>query len=315
MSQSLHGPVRVGAVGVRPGDADGILGVVPRGNLFEIAAFSDEGLEPAHVERPPIPHVPDYNQLLDRQDLELVLVDGPVELRRDLAMRALKAGKHVVVARPFADTFGDAYKMARLARQQERLVTCEMPRRHETLFRKVRGAVGAGEIGEPFSIEYRLLLPDALDAKAEEGVLVQHGVDLIDQALLLTGHELKDVRAFVRENARELDWHFRIHVTLRHGGWLAVEMMKGAPGKLPPWTVIGETGILTTPDGASVHISDSSGQRTPSAEFPLIDFWPNVYDAIRSGMPLENTARQIVRAFRVWEAAMTSIEEDMPISV
>jgi predicted dehydrogenase len=310
---AIDGRIRVGAVGVRPGEASGLLTELPDG-LFEAVAFSDEGLEPSGGAGFKLTHRPDFNNLLEDEGIDLVLVDGPVELRGDFTARALSAGKHVVTARPFADTFADAYRMARKARQADRIVTCQMPARLDGLFRKVRGGVGADAVGEVFAVEHRVWLPEPLEAGAKEGLLVKHGVDLLDQTLLVLGTEVRDVRTFVRERREEVDWHFRVELSLRNGGWAVTEMMAGAPTAPPRWTVLGETGCLRSEGERLIRWAPDGGEEG-GAEFPQIDFWQNVHGAVTSGVPLENTARQIVRAFRVWEAALESIGEPGPVSV
>lgn len=307
-------PISVVAVGVRPGEYDGILAEVPQDGRFQIVAFSDEGLEPRKLPSYPFPCCPDYNRLLQDVPVDLILIDGPLDLRPDFAVRGTGAGKHVVVARPLADTVADAYRMAKTARKNEALLTSAMPERADLLFRKVRDAVVSGLLGDLFSIEHRVCLDLPIDELPEEGLLVEHGVDLIDRVLLLLDSEVKDVRAFTRDVTEDVDCHFRVELTLRTGGWAAIEMVVAPAPPAPAWRLVGSRGSLVGEGGKLVHYGAEGTQELEGA-YPDVEFWDNVHAALTAGAELEVQPHQIVRAYRVHEVAIASLEGGEPLAV
>lgn len=59
----------------------------------------------------------DYRRLLDRKDIQAVMVTVPLPLHAKIAMDAMNAGKHVFCEKLMAYTIEDAKKMARTAKQ------------------------------------------------------------------------------------------------------------------------------------------------------------------------------------------------------
>ncbi len=52
--------------------------------------------------------VTDYRKLLDRKDIDVVVVGIPNDLHREVVVAAAKAGKHVILEKPIAHTLKDA---------------------------------------------------------------------------------------------------------------------------------------------------------------------------------------------------------------
>ena len=48
----------------------------------------------------------DYREVLEREDIEVVDICLPHNLHREVAVEALRAGKHVLLEKPIADTGG-----------------------------------------------------------------------------------------------------------------------------------------------------------------------------------------------------------------
>ncbi len=53
----------------------------------------------------------DYRKLLDRKDIDVVVVGIPNDLHREVVVAAAKAGKHVILEKPLAHTLKDADEM------------------------------------------------------------------------------------------------------------------------------------------------------------------------------------------------------------
>jgi predicted dehydrogenase len=112
-------------------------------------------------------------------DIDLVVVASPAATHVDVAARALRAGKHVLVEKPVS---WDAEKIARLAAlSREHEVTC-VPG-HNSIYvpelARIRSALAAGAFGPLLSLEvteaYRM--PDELAARYAgplEEVLIHH---------------------------------------------------------------------------------------------------------------------------------------------
>ena len=89
-----------------------------------------------------------YDELLDRNDVDTVYVGLVNDLHYDYARRALEAGKHAVVEKPFTVTLDEAEALADLARSRGLFVFEAIPTVHMPLYRSiVERAGGIGRVG------------------------------------------------------------------------------------------------------------------------------------------------------------------------
>lgn len=89
-----------------------------------------------------------YDELLDRNDVDTVYVGLVNDLHYDYARRALEAGKHAVVEKPFTVTLDEAEALADLGRSRRLFVFEAIPTVHMPLYRSiVERAGGIGRVG------------------------------------------------------------------------------------------------------------------------------------------------------------------------
>jgi myo-inositol 2-dehydrogenase/D-chiro-inositol 1-dehydrogenase len=61
----------------------------------------------------------DYRQLLERKDIDMVVVGIPNDLHREVVVASAEAGKHVVVEKPLAHTLADGRAMVKACREHK----------------------------------------------------------------------------------------------------------------------------------------------------------------------------------------------------
>jgi predicted dehydrogenase len=83
----------------------------------------------------------DLDGLLADGDIDLAVVAMPSHLHADAAVRAMRAGKHVLVEKPFATSLADADRMLGVARATGRLLTGGQNQRYAPDFLKVREVI------------------------------------------------------------------------------------------------------------------------------------------------------------------------------
>jgi predicted dehydrogenase len=144
----------------------------------------------------------DWGRVINRRDIDIVIVSTPHDLLARATAVALQAGKHVLVEKPAADSVSDLEEMIRVAKLTGGLVRVGFNHRYCRAFRKarellpeiaplmhVRGRYGHG--GRPgYDREWR--------AKAVRGggELIDQGVHLIDLARWFLG-DFVDVQGMV----------------------------------------------------------------------------------------------------------------------
>ena len=85
--------------------------------------------------------LPEVYEALDDPTIDLVVVGTPNDTHYDLAVKALNAGKHVVVDKPFALTPVDAQRLAALALAKGRVLSVFQNRRWDSDFLGARAAI------------------------------------------------------------------------------------------------------------------------------------------------------------------------------
>jgi scyllo-inositol 2-dehydrogenase (NADP+) len=132
--------------------------------------------------------------LLEDPAVELVVVAAPNAVHHRLAAAALRAGRHVVVDKPFTLSTADADELIALAGAADRRLSVFQNRRWDGDFLTVRRCLETGLLGEvsSFASRYDRFRPVPKGGWKEEavpgsGVLWDLGPHLVDQALALFG--------------------------------------------------------------------------------------------------------------------------------
>lgn len=126
--------------------------------------------------------------LLSRDDIAIVHLATPPRTHADLAVQALRAGKHVLCEKPLAITTSDAQRIAQAAREADRRVTVNLIMRYNPLAEAVQAIVAEGLLGEPI---HGMFLNEAKDQDLgpdhwfwdqgqSGGIFIEHGVHFFD---------------------------------------------------------------------------------------------------------------------------------------
>ena len=164
------------------------------------------------------PNVKSYASLeeLLADDIELVVVNTPVETHYEYAKKALLAGKHALVEKAFTTTAAEAEELNAIAKEKGLKLTVYQNRRWDSDFMTVKQVADQNLLGDIVEAEFHfdrynpLLSPKTHKetANAGAGVLKDLGSHIIDQALYLFGYPEAvhgDVR-ITRENSLVDDW-------------------------------------------------------------------------------------------------------------
>jgi scyllo-inositol 2-dehydrogenase (NADP+) len=209
----------------------------------------------AQVERdhPGVRVVGSAEELLADPAVELVVVAAPNAVHHRLAGAALRAGRHVVVDKPFALSVVEADELIALAEAAGRRLSVFHNRRWDGDFRTVRRGVEAGLLGEvaTFVSRYDRFRPVPKGSWKEEagpgsGLLWDLGPHLIDQAMVLFGPP-RTVWADLGVQRAAVEAVDYVHLVLGYGRLRAVlhaGMLVRDPG--PRFEVHGDRGSLVT---------------------------------------------------------------------
>ena len=194
--------------------------------------------------------------MLADESIAVILVATPNDTHRPIALRAMEAGKNVIVEKPATLSLKELTELEDMAGKTGQFLTVHQNRRWDEDLLTVREILKDQTMGEIFRIESRVhgsrgIPGDWRKEKAHGGGMVlDWGVHLFDQIFRLTGERrLKTVYATLTNvTNQEVDDGFT--AVLRFEGGLEVLVEVGTNNfiSLPRWYVLGENGSAVVED-------------------------------------------------------------------
>lgn len=194
--------------------------------------------------------------MLADESIDVILVATPNDTHRPIALRAMEAGKNVIVEKPATLSLKELTELEDMAGKTGQFLTVHQNRRWDEDLLTVREILKDQTMGEIFRIESRVhgsrgIPGDWRKEKAHGGGMVlDWGVHLFDQIFRLTGERrLKTVYAtLINVTNQEVDDGFT--AVLRFEGGLEVLVEVGTNNfiSLPRWYVLGENGSAVVED-------------------------------------------------------------------
>lgn len=135
-------------------------------------------------------------EMLANADIELVVVNTPVQTHFEYVKKALEAEKNVIVEKPFSVTISEAEELVKLASEKNLFLSVYQNRRFDRDFLQVQHILDEGRLGTLKEAEIRFdrfrTEPSAKEHKENpqlkgSGALHDLGSHLIDQATQLFG--------------------------------------------------------------------------------------------------------------------------------
>lgn len=274
-----------------------------------------------------------------RPDIDVIVIATPHDTHFELAQRALLAGKHVVIDKPFALSVGDAERLIDLSKRVGRLLTVFHNRRWDGDFLTVRDMLAQGQLGEVrlFEAYWDRFRPDVKAGWRESampgaGIVWNLAPHLVDQALLLFG--MPDaVQADIERQRRAalVDDYFR--ATLYYG---ATRVVLGgsslAAAARPRFAVHGTQGSFVkygldpqedrlaaggdplsagfgddVPDCyGALTIADAPARSIATQSGAYVTFYRTLADAIATGAPLPVEPSDALSGLKILEAIHSS---------
>ena len=182
----------------------GLIGYGLAGRVFHAPLLQAAGIAVAQVassraeevrrDFPEAKVVADPMAVATSQDVDLVVVASPNDTHHSLGMAALRAGRAVVIDKPFARTVAEAEELIATARQQKKLLSVFHNRRWDSDFLTLQASIDRGDLGEVVAYQCRFdrFRLEVLDRWREQpalggGIFFDLAPHLIDQALHLFG--------------------------------------------------------------------------------------------------------------------------------
>ena len=164
-AQPVEGPVRLGIVGA------GIRGLElmqsalnAGGKIVAVCDLYDGHFRRAQEIQPNTPTTRDYHEIVNRKDIDAVIVATSDHWHAPVAIAAMKAGKDVYCEKPMSHTIPEALEMAHTAKQTGRLVQVGSQSLCMESTKKGKQWLDAGEIGTVYMVQCSIFRPSAIGA-------------------------------------------------------------------------------------------------------------------------------------------------------
>ncbi len=265
--------------------------------------------------------------------IDLVAISTPNTAHFDLAARALAAGKHVVVDKPFTVTSQEARELVRRADAAGRILTVFHNFRYYADYLALKQMMADGVLGEIVYFEshfdrYAPQVPDAWREKAGPGSgtwwdLAPH---MVDQVLQLFGKPdaLYADMAIQRDGGGATDY---FHVLMRYGEKLRVVLtscfmaaedslrfvVHGSKASLIKHGIDTRDGL--DPKPGKLIFGDGSTKPAPAGRADACAFYAAVRDAINGLAPNPVAPQEAIAVMEMLEAAEVSAAERREVTL
>lgn len=294
-------------------------------------ADDDAGRGQTMASRFGVEHDQDYRRLLDRDDIQAVVVTSANAHHRDQVIAAATAGKHVLCEKPIATTRDDAVAMIDACARNGVHLQTAFPMRFSPPVIALRQAIQDGAIGTPLAAmttNHGRMPPGWFSdpALAGGGAVMDHTVHVADLLRWIFGAEFTEVYA-------EVDT--RIHpgiatddvgillLTMESGLFASLDPSWARPKTWPTWggvtmEVVGDDGVIAMDAfKQQLHVFDDRAgayRLEPwgaGGDPPMIR---SFVDAILGGREPEVTGTDGLKALEVVLCAYESAKTHQPVA-
>jgi len=229
----------------------------------------------------------DYKDMLADSNIDAVSITTMWDQHTDIAVDALKAGKHVFLEKPMASTVADCEKIIAASKGSKGILQIGHIVRFNPRYRAAKKVISEGAIGKVLSLSSRRNIPASWTPEIlnKIGPIVGDGIHDTDIMLWLTGDKIVsayaqtvDLRGLKNPDIGQTMYRFA------NGATATLETVWCMPEHTPfdideRMTVIGSEGLI--------HIQDTFPNlgivtKTTGVRSPDTTYWPE-FDGYRGG--------------------------------
>lgn len=307
---------------------------------FELKYVLERTKNLSQTKYPEVIVLRDFEDLLATPEIELVVINTPSQLHFEMAKKALEAGKHVVVEKPFTVYHYQGLELIDLAEKNNLLLAVFHNKRLEGEFKTVQKVVNEKLLGDvlTFESQFDRFRPQIGPKKWKEddspgaGILYDLGSHLIDQILILFGrpNALKADLQIQRELGKvidffKIDFYYSSFTATVKAGMLVSEIgpkykIKGTKGEYIKYGVDSQEELLKqghSPLEANWGIEAESyyGQFIdieknkvviPTIQGSYMDFYSAVFDSVRTKVDFIIKPSEALQVIEIIEKSIES---------
>ncbi len=241
---------------------------LPQSKVATVCDLNEERLRPLAKKYAGVQLTTRYDELLRDRTIDAVVVATPISTHYELASRAIRAGKHVLVEKPLSATTREGERLVRLARRSRKILMVGHTFEYNPAVIKVKEFLERGELGRVYyidSVRVNLGLYQS-DGRNVLWDLAPHDISII---LYWIGKTPKRVsawgRSFVKQGVEDVAF-----VRLEFGGGTLAHLHVSwlSPTKIRRITAVGDKKMVVYDDLESVEkikVADHGAHLDPSS--------------------------------------------------
>lgn len=293
---------------------------------------SKERVEAAKKEYPDLSgHYNSLDEMLAADNIDLIVDVLPHNLHAPTALQCLRAGKHVVLEKPFCLTVEEANSMVDTAREQNVMLSLFHNRRWDGDYMAIKKIIAKGLIGEVFHIEATANQYNhprfwwRSDKKVSGGLFYDWGAHVVDWILNLVPSELTQVMGDLQKrvwNSVTNEDHGCINMRFANGVTAQFMISNIAALSGPGWRILGTKGALQEQEGGRIdyvsHVRDIREEGHVKIDLTSEGakyYYRNIADHLLFGEDLIVKPEQARRVIAVIEAAQDSAKAGRSLPV
>jgi len=308
---------------------------------FKVTAVVERSVKKIQRQYPEIKSYDSVDELLADSEIELVVVNTPNATHFEYALKAIRAGKHVLMEKPFTVTSSQAKQLFKEAKRCNRFVLPYQNRRYDSDFLSVKEVVESGRLGSLVEMHirfdrYRNTIGPKTFKEAPipgSGLIYDLGPHLLDAVISIFGKPLSWTKTLghFRENTQVDDYvhihlvypeEFQIYLTI---SFLVVDaqpayVLHGTKGSyVRQRTDIQEKQLQggMSPDASSFGIEEEGKdgilstitgdgtilrEKIRPVKSSYLNIFDTVYRTIREGKPYPVSEEQIIQQLEILES-------------
>jgi len=253
----------------------------------------------------------------EKPEVEAVSICTPTVTHAELALRAIQAGKHVLVEKPMTNTLEEAEDLITAARRQGVHLVVGFIERFNPAVSEAVKLVSSGEIGDVILAHARRVSRRPLRI-GDVGVIKDLGIHDIDVITHLFGNDLEEVYAVAGSITHKFEDYANILLRFKGNRNAFVETNWLTPRKVRRLIITGTEGLINVEyitQEITIENEERLYQPLIENKEPLQLELQSFVDSILQDEPSEPSGEDGLKALKICEAALESAKIGKPVRI
>jgi len=206
----------------------------------------------------------DYKEMLKREDIDALSICTPSITHAEIALDSVRAGKHILVAKPMTTTVEDGLKLIEAAEEQGVILLVDHIERFNPGVQRVKEYIEAGKVGKVVLISSKRVSRWPVRI-GDVGVVKDLAIHDVDIMRFLTNKDPVEVYAIAGRIHHRYEDYANIILRFQSLPTAFIEVNWLTPKKTRKLIVTGSDGIITLDYiTQEITIANSEGAYTPA---------------------------------------------------